>query len=121
MRSVSAGFSLGGYTMIAIAGGITSRAHFRESCASPDTDQGCGAPEFPDPPSKAKALADSDTAFGALAQDSGSYRDQRVRAVFVMATGLDQAFLPESLKQIDIPVAIVAGAREREQRDTWRR
>jgi len=111
-RVGAAGFSLGGYTMIAIAGGITSRAHFREACASPDTDRGCGGPpEFPDLPSKAKALADSDAAFrAALAKDSDSYRDERVRAVFVMATGLDQAFLPESLKQIDIPVAIVAGA-----------
>jgi len=102
-RVGAAGFSLGGYTMIAIAGGITSRAHFREACASPDTDRGCGGPpEFPDLPSKAKALADSDAAFrAALAKDSDSYRDERVRAVFVMATGLDQAFLLEGLTQID--------------------
>jgi predicted dienelactone hydrolase len=111
-RIGAAGFSLGGYTMIAIAGGLTSLAHFREFCASPNADRGCGGPpEFPDLRAKTEALADSDEAFrAALANDGRSYRDQRVRAVFAMATGLDQAFLPASLERIDVPVAIVAGA-----------
>jgi pimeloyl-ACP methyl ester carboxylesterase len=33
-----------------------------------------------------------------------------MRAVFAMAPGLAQAFLPDSLARIDIPVPIVAGA-----------
>jgi len=111
-RIGGAGFSLGGYTMIAIAGGVTSLAHFREFCASPAADGTCQAPpEFADLLAKAKALADSDEVFrAALANDSRSYRDQRVRAVFAMAPALGPAFLPESLARIDIPVAIVAGA-----------
>jgi predicted dienelactone hydrolase len=113
-RIGAAGFSLGGYTMIAIAGGITSLAHFREFCASPDVENASQAsPEFPDLRAKAKALADSDEAFrAALANDSRSYRDKRVRAVLAMAPGRGpaSAFLPESLEEIDIPVAIVAGA-----------
>ena len=111
-RIGAAGFSLGGYTMIAIAGGITSLAHFREFCASPEADGACQAPpEFGDLRAKAKALADSDEAFrAALANDSRSYRDKRVRAVFAMAPALGPALLPDSLERIDIPVAIVAGA-----------
>jgi predicted dienelactone hydrolase len=113
-RIGAAGFSLGGYTMIAIAGGINSLAHFREFCASPNAENAWQAPpEFPDLRARAKALADSDEAFrAALANDSRSYRDKRVRAVLAMAPGRGPAstFLPESLERIDIPVAIVAGA-----------
>ena len=111
-RIGAAGFSLGGYTMIAIAGGITSLAHFREFCASPDADGACQAPpKFGDLRAKAKALADNDEAFrSALANDSRPYRDKRVRAVFAMAAARGPAFPPESLERIDIQVAIVAGA-----------
>src|ERR1700730_2868131 len=82
-RIGAAGFSLGGYTMIAIAGGVTSLAHFREFCASPAADGACQAPpEFGDLRAKARALADSDEAFrAALANDGRSYRDRRVRGL----------------------------------------
>jgi predicted dienelactone hydrolase len=111
-RIGAAGFSLGGYTVIAIAGGVTSLEHFRQFCASPAADGTCQAPpECAGLRAKAEALADNDEAFrAALAKDSRSYRDQRVRAVFAMAPALGPAFLPESLARIDIPVAIVAGA-----------
>ena len=111
-RIGAAGFSLGGYTMIAIARGITSLAHYQEFCASAQADISCQSPpEFGDLRAKAKALADSDAAYrSALAGDSRSYRDARVRAMFAMAPALGPAFLPESLERIEIPVAIVAGA-----------
>jgi predicted dienelactone hydrolase len=70
-------------------------------------------PEFGDLRAKATALADSDEVFhAALANDSRSYRDQRVCAVFAMAPACGATFVPESLERIDIPVAIVAGAAE---------
>jgi predicted dienelactone hydrolase len=111
-RIGAAGHSLGGYTMIEIAGGITSLNHFREFCASPKADKMCiPPPEFPDTRVRAEALAKSDPAFrAALDRDSQSYRDPRVRAVFAMAPALGPAFLPDSLAHIDIPVDIVAGA-----------
>jgi predicted dienelactone hydrolase len=111
-RIGAAGHSLGGYTMIAIAGGVTSIKHFRGFCASPNADKMCIAPpEFADLHTEAEALAKSDPAYrAALGEDSRSYRDPRVRAVFAMAPALGPAFLPKSLAQIDIPVAIVAGA-----------
>jgi len=50
------------------------------------------------------------TGLAVAQQDSRSYRDKRVRAVFTMAPALGPTFLPESLERIDIPVMIVAGA-----------
>jgi predicted dienelactone hydrolase len=111
-RIGAAGFSLGGYTVIVIAGGITSIAQFRDFCAAHQADRLCAAPpEFPALTAKAGALAKSDPAFrGAVAGAAQSYRDPRVRAVFAMAPALGPAFLASSLMHIDIPVTIVAGA-----------
>jgi predicted dienelactone hydrolase len=113
-RIGAAGHSLGGYSVIAIAGGITSLAHFREFCASSAADKTCRSPpEFPDLRAKIVALAKSDPAFRAAWEEDGrSSRDARVHAVFAMAPALGQAFVPASLAEIDIPVAIVAGAAE---------
>ena len=75
-RIGAAGFSLGGYTMIAIAGGITSRAHYREFCAPAQAEASCEAPpEFGDLRAKAKALADSDAAFSHRCPGSRLRRD----------------------------------------------
>ena len=47
-RIGATGFSLGGYTMIEIAGGITDPAAFTDFCASPKADGICKSPpEFP--------------------------------------------------------------------------
>ena len=107
----AAGHSAGGYTVIELAGGITSRAHFRAACAAPDPDRQCAPPpEFPDLAAQVGAMAESDPAYRMAGEEVRSYRDSRVRAVFAMAPGLAGAFLPDSLAHIEIPVAIVAGA-----------
>lgn len=47
-RIAAAGFSLGGYTVLAIAGGITDRSAYIEFCKSSRADNMCKAPpEFP--------------------------------------------------------------------------
>ena len=111
-RIGAAGHSLGGYTVLALAGGIATPDHLRQFCGSPAADKFC-APlrEFPDIRPKAQALAESDPTYrAALTQGGRSYRDPRVRAVFAMAPALGPAFLPDSLTDIDTPVAIAAGA-----------
>lgn len=110
-RVGAAGFSLGGYTMIEIAGGITDVPAFREFCASPRADNICKSPpEFPTLVQDFYRLPDTDAAFReALQHASDSYRDPRVHAVFAMAPALGPAFRPESLATISIPVEIVAG------------
>jgi len=109
-RIGAAGFSLGGYTMVEIAGGITDPSLFLDFCKSPRADGICkDPPEFPGLTEKfANAKADPDMQ-SSLAHASDSYRDPRVRAVFAMAPALGPAFRPASLKKISIPVEIVAG------------
>ena len=111
-RIGAAGFSLGGYTMIELAGGITSRRHFDAVCAAAPDQVSCHAPpEFADLLAKARALEATDPGFAqALRGDNSSYRDPRIRAFFAMAPALGPAFTPDSLKTIDRPVMIVAGA-----------
>jgi predicted dienelactone hydrolase len=113
-RIGGAGFSLGGYTMIELAGGKTSREHYAKVCRSTPDQVSCKPPpEFPDLLAKADALAATDPAYAkALRGDGASYRDSRIRAVFTMAPALGPAFAPASLKTIAIPVAIVAGAQD---------
>ena len=113
-RIGAAGFSLGGYTMIEIAGGVTQPSLLRDFCRSPKADGICvSPPEFPglvEDFGKEDDLAKSDLQMQAsLAHARDSFRDPRVRAVFAMAPALGPAFRSDSLEKIAIPVAIVAG------------
>ena len=108
----AAGHSLGGYTILAIAGGITDPELLVVFCRSSAADASC----HPPPPAselrqKVEARQASDADFRRRYGKAGaSYRDPRVRAVFAMAPGPGQAFTPQSLGKISIPVAIVAGS-----------
>lgn len=110
-RIGAAGFSLGGYTMIEIAGGLTDPNAFRAFCASPQKDGICKSPpEFPTLFEDFEKLSRSDPEFQAALRHAGdSYRDPRVRAVFAMAPALGPAFPAAGLARISLPVAIVAG------------
>jgi predicted dienelactone hydrolase len=110
-RIGGAGFSLGGYTMIEIAGGITELQAFKEFCASSRADLICKSPpEFPTLLEDFDKLSNTDADFQAdLRHASDSYRDTRVRAVFAIAPAVGPVFRPTSLAKIAIPVRIVAG------------
>jgi predicted dienelactone hydrolase len=111
-RIGAAGHSLGGYTVIAVAGGITEPARFQAFCRSPAADALCNPPPA-DSDMRQKRLArlssDPDFRQRYSAADN-SYRDERVRAVFAMAPGPGPVFTPKSLGKISIPVAIVTGS-----------
>jgi predicted dienelactone hydrolase len=109
-RIGAAGFSLGGYTVIAVAGGRFSPKQFELFCHSPEQDFTCDPqPEFP----QARAQFE-DVKMDALVQESlrhaeDSYRDPRVKAVFAIAPALGGGFIGESLSEIRVPVQIVVG------------
>ena len=111
-RIGAAGHSLGGYTVIAVAGGITNPAQLEAFCRSPAADASCRPP----PPSsdmrqKSLARLSSDPDYRQRYSEADkSYRDERVRAIFALAPGLGPVFTPQSLGKISIPVAIVAGS-----------
>jgi len=111
-RIGAAGFSLGGYTMIETAGGITDPEGFFAFCKTPQADNICkDPPEFPNLFEQFTDLENHDTTFQQSLRHAGdSYRDPRIRAVFAIAPALGPAFTPSSLDQISIPVEIVAGA-----------
>jgi predicted dienelactone hydrolase len=111
-RIGAAGFSLGGYTMIEIAGGIYDPSLLKEFCKSHQSNSLCSdPPEFPGLISKIDQLASSDSEYQAsLLRAGNSYRDSRIRAVFAIAPAGGPAFQTGSLKEISIPVEIVAGA-----------
>ncbi len=113
-RIGAAGFSLGGYTMIEIAGGLTVPAAYDRFCKSPQADAICQSPpEFPSLRAKydelAKLAKNDGLVKDAFAHAGDSRRDPRVRAVFALAPALGPAFEPNSLEKISIPVEIVAG------------
>jgi predicted dienelactone hydrolase len=111
-RVGAAGFSLGGYTMIELAGGTTDPAAFAEFCKSPQSDGICvSPPEFPTLFEDFDRLSKTDPEFQEALRHAGdSYRDARVRAVFAIAPALGPAFPAGPLERISIPVEIVAGA-----------
>ncbi|HYL85932.1 MAG TPA: peptidase [Candidatus Angelobacter sp.] len=111
-RIAAAGFSLGGFTMIEIAGGIGELSRYEDFCNSPRKDGMCVDPaEFPGLLAKASERSKTDPDFQAALRDAAkSYRDPRVRAVFAIAPALGPAFSIESLEKITVPVAIAAGS-----------
>jgi predicted dienelactone hydrolase len=111
-RIGAAGFSLGGYTMIEIAGGITDPSAFKAFCSSARADGICKSPpEFPDLLEQYDRLTKTDPDFQqALAHAGDSYREPRLRAVFAMAPALGPAFTAASLAN-DQNVPIASSAR----------
>jgi predicted dienelactone hydrolase len=111
-RVGAAGFSLGGFTVIEIAGGIGETSRYQDFCKSPKADGMCVDPiEFPGLSAKVADLAKTDGAFqAALADAANSHRDPRVRAIFAMAPAVGPAFDTASLAKIAIQAQIIAGS-----------
>jgi predicted dienelactone hydrolase len=110
-RIGAAGFSLGGYTVLVVAGARGDTALLDAYCTrKPQTPvcSGEATPTMPDVSSRARALAASDPAFrAAVGANSVSHRDLRVKAVFSIAPALGPAFIEASLASIAIPGAIL--------------
>ncbi len=112
-RIGAAGFSLGGYTALVVAGARGDAQRLRPYCAGhPGTAlcTGEATPTVPDLDARARALAASDLAYrAAVAANMRSHRDPRVKAVFSIAPALGPALIRKSLAGINVPVAFVAG------------
>ncbi|HEV2268272.1 MAG TPA: hypothetical protein VGR92_02340 [Steroidobacteraceae bacterium] len=110
-RIAAAGFSLGGYTMMEIAGGRTTPAFFY-FCSRHPAARSCKAPpEFPTLVTQAVTLLKTDPRYRAAVRGAAaSYRDPRVRAVFAIAPPARGLSVRGSLEKISIPVKIVAGS-----------
>lgn len=113
-RIGAVGFSLGGYTVLELAGGRTDLAGFERFCNSPAADAICTPPEAAkiehaasEPPLTAATL--SPEAIASRARAGDSYRDPRVKVVFAISPALGEAFDARSFADVTIPVSLVAG------------
>lgn len=110
-RVGAAGFSLGAYTVIAVAGGRTDLQAFAAFCSGPDRDATCeDQTEFPGLLAEFARLTRVDPRVQeSLRRHNASFRDPRIRAVFAIAPVLGGAFTPAGLAEVSIPVALVVG------------
>jgi predicted dienelactone hydrolase len=112
LRIGAAGFSLGGYTVLTVAGAQTDRNAWERYCERDQTQPGCTLPpESPFSMSEVRALAERDPNVQAsLERSNRSFRDERVRAVYAMAPVLGPALDAQSLAAISVPVRLIVGS-----------
>ncbi len=119
-RVGAAGFALGGYTAMELAGARTDISAFYDLCRAQPANAACAVPETVDMPGEGagrtlkleQLLASVRKSNGeSLALSGESYRDPRIKAVFAIAPALGFTFTPESLRAIRLPaMAVVGGA-----------
>lgn len=105
----AAGFSLGGYTVLAAVGAITQVELFEKWRAA--TGGPAGPREFPDLAEHVPALMVSSAVFrDSMERQATSYLDSRIRAVVAIAPAPPvRSFEPESLRSIRVPVLLIGG------------
>ena len=110
-RIGAAGFSLGGYTVITVAGGRFSSREFDSFCQSAEKDFTCEPqPEFPEAPKIFARLKETDPVVKESLRHAGdSFRDPRIKRVFAIAPALGGGFTPIGLAGVRIPALIVVG------------
>jgi predicted dienelactone hydrolase len=105
-----AGFSAGGFTSLAIAGGRVDIARLQAFCTAHPQDGICAPQrEFKFTEQQANALVAEPEVARELARSNRDLSVPGVRAVYVMAPALVQSFDPASLHQIHVPVGIILG------------
>lgn len=95
-RIAAVGHSLGGWTVIELAGGLFTAGSFLEDCKTHQALGGCKLAQVLgiDKPESATPLA-------------ASRRDARIKAVVSLDLGLARGFTPQSLAQISLPVLVM--------------
>jgi len=109
-RIGAAGFSIGGYTVLEIAGAQTDVSVLYDRCLTQPDNILCHVPEMKSVGTWQQVLAQTrKTSRASLAASGDSYKDARVRAVFAIAPAVGFTQTPESLRAIRIPVEMVVG------------
>jgi predicted dienelactone hydrolase len=110
-RLGAAGFSLGGYSVLALAGARLSFRDWRHRCAARPDAPGCALPpEATFTLGDVDSLARTDAPFRAgVARGEQPTYDPRVQAVYAMAPALVSALDTASLAAIRLPVRVVLG------------
>jgi len=110
-RIAAAGFSIGGYTVLELAGARTDVSVLYDFCHAHPAETACRVPEMKDFGSPEQMLQTVRKSSGeSLARSADSFRDPRVKAVFAIAPAVSETQTADSLHQIRIPIEVVVGA-----------
>jgi predicted dienelactone hydrolase len=109
-RIGAAGFSIGGYTVMELAGARTDLSVYYDECRAHTDLAWCHVPEmkaFGPPPTMLETARK--TSGVSLARSGESYADDRIHAVFAISPAIEEVLTPESLKAIRMPIDVVVG------------
>ena len=110
----AAGFSLGGYTVLELAGAQTDASEFFEMCRENADAAVCHLPEMRGMGTPTEVLrAVRKTSAISLARSNELYSDDRIDAVFAMAPAVAFTMTEDSLRAIRLPVEMVVGDADR--------
>jgi predicted dienelactone hydrolase len=109
-RIGAAGFSIGGYTVLELAGARTTQEDFLMLCEKDPKPAACDVPEMKNMGGGEQMLAKVRVSSAeSLSRGSASYRDPRIRAVFAIAPAVGDAFRDDGFREVKIPVSMVVG------------
>ena len=110
-RIGAAGFSIGGYTVLALGGARADISIIIDLCRKQPDSLVCHVPEMKEMGTPEQMLAAVRKTSGvSLARSDESYADPRVRAILAIAPAVGMTLTPESLHAMKVPVFIVAGS-----------
>lgn len=110
-RIGAAGFSIGGYTVLALGGARTDISVIIDMCKKQPDAPECHVPEMKEMGTPEQMLAAVRKTSGvSLARSNESYQDPRVHAIFAIAPAVGMTLTPESLRAMKVPVQIVVGS-----------
>jgi predicted dienelactone hydrolase len=110
-RVGAAGFSIGGYTVLALGGARTDISVLTDLCHSDPQTPVCHVPEMKGMGSPDDVLRQvRKTSAVSLASSAESFRDPRIRAVFAIAPAVGMTLTRDSLHSMRLPVEIVVGS-----------
>jgi predicted dienelactone hydrolase len=108
------GFSLGGYTVLTLAGAQTDVAAFLAFCGAHSGDPVCEPPEMARlSDQRISTEARSLESKASMMRSGASYRDPRIKAVFAIAPALGQSLTLNSMREISIKVGLLTGDQDR--------
>jgi predicted dienelactone hydrolase len=110
-RIGAAGFSIGGYTVLALGGARADISVIIDLCKKQPDAPVCHVPEMKEMGTPEQMLsAVRKTSGVSLARSNESYMDPRVHAILAIAPAVGMTLTPDSLHAMRVPVFIVAGS-----------
>jgi predicted dienelactone hydrolase len=110
-RIGAAGFSIGGYTVLALGGARADISVIIDLCKQHPDAPVCRVPEMKEMGTPEQMLtAVRKTSGVSLARSNESYMDPRVHAILAIAPAVGMTLTPDSLHAMKVPVLIVVGS-----------